>query len=103
MLNKAQAIPTIINKLKKLPPGHYIDIRTYKRNRSVVIVKTHESQLLIIENGYEKQQVMVSWASIKKTLQKLFKKEFPRSNTIRLYSMGEFNPQKLEKTNLKIL
>lgn len=101
MLDKTTAIPNIISKLDKLPDGHCIDLRTYKRNRSIVIVKRNQSQFYIIENGYETHRFAVTQESIKKTLKKLLKKEFSRSNKIRVYQMGEFNQQKINNTQLK--
>jgi len=101
MLDKSTAIPAIITKLEKLSEGHYLDLRTYKRNRSIIIVKSQENRFFIIENGYETNQFTVTLDMIKKTLKKLLKKEFPRSNKIRVYSMGEFTDQKVLGTRLK--
>ena len=39
MIDKTKIIDTVCERLEKLPLGHYIDLKTYKRNRTVIIVK----------------------------------------------------------------
>jgi hypothetical protein len=89
MIDKTKIIDTVCERIEKLPVGHYLDIRPYKRNRSVIIVKM-EKELLIIENGYFKERFLVKPEKLKKVLKTLLRKEFPRSRKIRLYVMGRF-------------
>lgn len=89
MIDKATAIPTIMRKLKNLPLGHAIDLRTYKRNRSVVIARVGENEFDVVENGYHEERFLVPMAKMKKLLKNLLKKEFPRSTKMRLYDLGE--------------
>jgi len=89
MIDKATAIPTIMNKLKKLPVGHAIDIRTYKRNRSVVIARTDEDQFDVVEKGFHEERFLLPLSKMKKLLKNLLKKEFPRSTKMRLYDLGK--------------
>lgn len=89
MIDKATAIPTIIRKLKKLPIGHAIDLRTYKRNRSVVFARIDEEQFEVVENGFHVEQFIVTMDKMKKLLKLLLKREFPRSTKMRLYDLGE--------------
>lgn len=89
MIDKATAIPTIMRKLKKLPLGHAIDIRTYKRNRSVVIARTADDEFNVVEKGFHEERFLVSMDKMKKLLKALLKKEFPRSTKMRLYELGE--------------
>ncbi|MBW2319188.1 MAG: hypothetical protein JRF24_11035, partial [Deltaproteobacteria bacterium] len=49
MIDKDKIITTVLTRLKKLPEGHYLELLTYKRNRSVVIVKVRDEELLVIE------------------------------------------------------
>ena len=90
MIDKTAMIEVVMDKLKKLPSGHYLDLRTYKRNRSVLIVKETDDNLLIIENGYFQDRFYIQTSKIKKTLKVLLRKEFPRSSKVRIYSMGTF-------------
>ena len=91
MIDKPSVIKTVLEKLAKLPVGHYLDLRTYKRNRSVIIVR-RESDLLIIEDGFHKESFTVDLSKLKSLLKTLLKREFPRSNKVRLYTMGEYSP-----------
>ncbi len=89
MIDKATAIPTIMRKLKKLPIGHAIDVRTYKRNRSVVIARTGEDEFDVVEKGFYEDRFLISLDKMKKLLKALIKKEFPRSTKMRMYDLGE--------------
>ena len=88
MIDKATAIPTIMNRLKKLPVGHAIDLRTYKRNRSVVIARVGEDAFDVVEKGFHEDRFLIPLSKMKKLLKGLLKKEFPRSTKIRLYDLG---------------
>ena len=103
MIDKTKIIDTVQERLKKLPHGHYMDLRTYKRNRSVIIVKIDEDNLLVIENGYFKERFQIRTEKLKKLMKTLLKKEFPRSRKIRLYVMGRFSEEESDQPNRKIL
>lgn len=89
MIDKATALATVLRRLDKLPLGHAIDLRTYKRNRSVVIRRAGADLFEVVENGYEVERFEVPLSKMKKLLKGLLKKEFPRSTKIRLYDLGE--------------
>ena len=103
MIDKDKIIETVMAKLKKLPVDHYIDLRTYKRNRSVLIIKKSDNDFLIIEDGYFREKSQLQFDKLKKALKALLKKEFPRSHKIRLYVMGKFNEEEVKNSNRKIL
>lgn len=103
MIDKTEIIATIFKRLKKLPVGHYLDLRTYKRNRSVIIVKRDASNFLVVENGYSYEEFSVDSVKLRKTLKGLLKKEFPRSRKIRLYTMGEYSPEKVKENLRKVV
>ena len=96
-------IETVTERLEKLPIGHYLDVRTYKRNRSVLIVKMSEDDLLIIEDGFFKERFYIKTEKLKKLLAALLRKEFLRSHKIRVYVMGKFTEEEAENTRRKIL
>jgi hypothetical protein len=85
MIDKTRIIDAVWERLKKLPVSHCLDLRTYKRNRSVMIAKLAEDDLLIIEDGYFKERFRIKPDKLKKVLKTLMKKEFPRSRKVRLY------------------
>ncbi|MBF0381961.1 MAG: hypothetical protein HQL69_13140 [Magnetococcales bacterium] len=89
MIPITSVIPTVMSRIKKLPMGHGIDLRTYKRNRSVLIVRRSNDEFEVIRNGFGKEQFNATAKEIPRLLKGLLKKEFPRSNKVRLYSVGE--------------
>lgn len=103
MIDKTKIIDTVRERLEKLPLGHYIDLKTYKRNRTVIIVKIDEKELLVIEDGYFKDRFLIKPDKLKKLLKTLLKREFPRSKKIRLYVMGKFVDEEVLNTIRKII
>lgn len=84
MLDISAAIPIISKKLKDLPVGDGLDLRTYKRDRSLVILKSSDTEYRIIEEGFAKQEFVIPAEKLGKTMKTLLKKEFPRSNKVRV-------------------
>jgi len=103
MLDKSATVQAVQNKLDKLPCGHALDLRTYKRNRSVIILKQTEDTYRFIENGFTQERFTIPAAKVKKTLQKLLKKEFPRSRKVRLYDLGPWDEANDVPPKLKTL
>jgi len=103
MIDKEVFLRFIIQKAEKLPVGHYLDIRTYKRNRSVLLIKEDEDFFRIIENGFYQNEFKSSFKELKKIFKKLLKIEFPRSHKIRVYSMGEYKEEEVKKIKRKKL
>jgi len=95
MIDKTAVIRTVRERLNKLPVGHYLDLRTYKRDRSVIIVKLEDDNFLVVENGFYQERFEVDSRSLRGLLKNLLKKEFPRSNKVRLYSMGEYDREEV--------
>ncbi|WP_291328174.1 hypothetical protein [Desulfovibrio sp. UCD-KL4C] len=54
MIDKDSAIETVMRKLKKVQIGQGLDLRTYKRDRSVVIMRSAEDSSSVIEDGFFK-------------------------------------------------
>jgi hypothetical protein len=103
MIDKTNIIEAVMVRLKSMPVGHYLDLRTYKRNRSVMVIKNTEDDMLVIEEGYSSEQFRVKSEKLKKILTALLRKEFPRSRKIRLYSMGSFTKEQALNMKRKIL
>lgn len=83
----------LLKKLEGLEVGHCVEIRTYKRNRLVRFVKLSDSRFRIHEAGYRVETFEASSSKMRKLLKSLIKREFPRSRKIRLYDLGEYNPE----------
>jgi len=103
MIDKEKILDTVTERLKNLPIGHYLDLRTYKRNRSVIIVRQSENNLLVIEDGFFREKFHINSEKLKKLLTTLLRKEFPRSHKIRLYVMEKFIEEEARNTTRKIL
>ena len=103
MIDKEVFLKFILKKVEKLPVGHYLDIRTYKRNRSVLLIKEGEDFFKIIENGFYQNEFKSSFKELKKVFKKLLKTEFPRSHKIRVYNMGEYKEAEAKKIKRKKL
>ncbi|WP_419786902.1 hypothetical protein [Pseudodesulfovibrio sp.] len=88
MIDKATAIPAILRRLDKLPVGHAIDLRTYKRNRSVVIARVGADAFELLETGFHQERITSTAAELRRWLKLLLKREFPRSTKIRVYDLG---------------
>lgn len=91
MIDKSTALESVLRKLKKLPVGHCIDLRTYKRNRSLLILHIKNGAFIIYEDGYAATTHEAELKGMRKLLKTLFKREFPRSNKIRMYELGEYS------------
>ncbi len=87
MIAKDNFITLFMKRLEKLEIGNYYDVRSYKRNRSVLVIRIWDNSFRIIENGFEKKEFEVNKNEMKKLWKTLLKREFPRSNKIRLYDM----------------
>ncbi|WP_291318484.1 hypothetical protein [Desulfonatronospira sp.] len=104
MIDKSNIIPAILERLENLPHGHYLDMRTYKRNRYLLLVKKGDDDFLIIENGFFRERFEnVPFKKLKKLLKTLLKKEFPRSTKVRVYNMGVFEEQAARNIARKVL
>ncbi|MDY6950770.1 MAG: hypothetical protein SWE60_04600 [Thermodesulfobacteriota bacterium] len=103
MIDKTRLVDTVCERLKTLPISHCLDLRTYKRNRSVVIAKVAEDELLVVEKGFFKERFRVKPQKLKKLLKTLMKKEFPRSRKIRLYVLDRFSEEEDLPMGRKVL
>lgn len=60
-------------------------MQTYKRDRSVVVLRVGEDTYRLKEKGFEENTFETDFKGLKKLLKALLKREFPRSNKIRVY------------------
>jgi hypothetical protein len=103
MIDKTRLITTVLESAAHLSKGHYLDIRSYKRNRYVLIVKNAEEEFTILVDGYCKERIRIAPGKLEKTLSRIFRREFPRSNKIRLYRMGEFDEDTCKTLKRKVI
>ncbi|MGL4991616.1 MAG: hypothetical protein ACRCYE_13695 [Sarcina sp.] len=74
-----------LKKLDEIEIGNCLDIRSYKKNRKVIIEKL-ENAFNLFEDGYRKEEFLnLTKDELKKLLKIIEKIEFPRSNRLRFY------------------
>jgi hypothetical protein len=104
MIDKNSAISTILERLDKLPLGHCLEIRTYKRNRRVLFLRVGENAWDVLQDGFGKELFEgIALEKMRKLLQTLLRKEFPRSTKIRLYALGPCDPPDTSTQERKVL
>lgn len=85
--------------MKTAPPGG-VALFSYKRNRSVAVIRQDEETFLIKEHGYIVQEVVSRTDGLSRLLKEMIKREFPRSRKVRLVKFGD--PDELENPRQKI-
>lgn len=85
--------------MKTTPPGG-VALFSYKRNRSVALIRQDEEIFLIKENGYIVQEVVSRTDGLSRLLKEMIKREFPRSRKVRLVKFKD--PAELENPRRKI-
>lgn len=103
MIDKRNLRKVLLERLAGLPEGHAVDIRTYKRNRSVVFVRLAEERFRVVVKGFEDEDFIVPEGRLPRTIRKLLSREFPRSNKVRLYMLGEHDPDADAAQSRKII
>lgn len=88
MLDKASCLPDLLRRIEALPAGHCLDLRTYKRNRSVLFRRLGPDRWLVVRRGFGDERFECGPDKLKKQLRRLLKAEFPRSTKIRVYALG---------------
>ena len=88
MINRDNFIETTIKKCELLTMGQCLDIRSYKRNRKVLIEKL-EDGFTLYEDGFEVHTFpSLSEEKLEKLLRTIEKREFPRSHKLRFYILS---------------
>lgn len=95
LVNIDTALADTLRLLKKsVPPGGVV-LLSYKRNRSIAIVKKEERLFEIREDGYEQQEIECSPETLARELKGMIKREFPRSRKVGMIRFAD--PADLER------
>lgn len=84
MLDKAIAVQEVLRRLQKMDSGESLELLTWKKDRSLLLVRQSRDEVYVYERGFAEQEYRVSSGKLKKLLKTLLKREFPRSHKIRL-------------------
>lgn len=101
MIDKSAFIKTILEKALVMPIGHYLDIRSYKRDRGLFFIRKKENHFHIIEKGFFEGTFDLPHEELRPFFKKVLKREFPRSHKIRVYNMGTYIEEKANKIKRK--
>lgn len=77
-----------LKRLDDLNIGNCLDIRSYKKNRKVIIEKLEDNYNLYEDGFYNEYYLYLSKEELKKLLKTIEKREFPRSNKLRFYILS---------------
>lgn len=100
LVNIESALKQAVSRLSRMPPPEGLEILSYKRNRSVYLMRKDEGSILIRERGFVEQELVVGLDELQKKLKPIFKTEFPRSRKVRIYHIT--NPELLEGARKKL-
>ena len=89
-----------LRSLKKSQPEGGVILLSYKRNRSLALIKINANCFRLLENGYLQEENLVSLDQLEKKLKTCIKREFPRSRKVRLVKFT--STAELEKQRQKI-
>jgi len=84
LIDIGSALPTTISRLNRLPVEHHLVLYTFKKDRSITILKLSHNTFQVTEHGFQEKVLTVETAKLRKVLKNLLKREFPRSNKVRL-------------------
>ena len=82
MINFKQAVSLLEHALKTMLTLEAIEIKTYKKDRSIILYKAADNQFIIIQHGFKQQQIRADSKTAKALLKQAIKTEFPRSNMV---------------------
>ena len=72
-------------RLKKMMPGDVLSVRTWKGDRGLTVTCTSEDCFTLAEDGFQNQtDEGLSRQMVLKALKPIARREFPRSNKLRL-------------------
>ena len=92
MIDKRSLLPELVKKVRALPIGDYLEVRSYKRDRGLLLIRLDARKIRIEEDGFERNRFEAEEADLKRLLKPLIKREFPRSNKLRVYARGPYDP-----------
>jgi len=87
LVHADNAVSLGIKTLKTDEHLNGVQVLSYKRNRSITIIKTVPTGYLVSEDGYLVESRTVKPSQLSRHLKTIFKREFPRSRKLRLIKL----------------
>jgi hypothetical protein len=72
----------VMSQLERMESGYEIELLSFKKDRSVVVMKVDDGKFRIREEGYLNGEKDLDKEALSKELKKAIEREFPRSNTL---------------------
>ena len=87
LINIETALRDAIRLIGKAPIDSGIEIMSYKRNRTVALIRLSDHRVLLREQGYVQDDTEVDLEQLSKKLKTVIKREFPRSRKVRFFKL----------------
>lgn len=100
LINIESALQEALRIITVCPAGSGIELMSYKRNRSVALIRSSDKSVILKENGYIDRTTDLEISALKKKLKAAISREFPRSRKIRFHRFSSAN--ELERIHQKI-
>lgn len=94
LINIASILDNTLRVLKKTEPPGGVELLSYKRNRSIAIIKKNTAEIRLQERGYREKEIETTMPQLTKELKAMIKREFPRSRKVRMVKFSD--PKVLE-------
>ncbi|GAB1409851.1 hypothetical protein MASR1M90_10050 [Desulfovibrionales bacterium] len=95
LVNLDAVLADTLRLVKKAEPLGGVLLLSYKRNRSIAVIRKNADTVEIREQGYEQQVVELGLEKMAKELKVMMKREFPRSRKVRMVKLSD--PAELEQ------
>lgn len=100
LANIDTALRDAIRLIQKSPVNGGVEILSYKRNRTVALLRLDEETILVRERGYLDEERTIAISTLGKTLKPILKREFPRSRKVRFFKFT--SAEELDRIRQKI-
>lgn len=100
LVNIDTALKDAIRLIARCPVNGGVEILSYKRNRTVALIRLSETSVCLREQGYVEEETVTEMSQLSKRLRVIMKREFPRSRKVRLFKFS--SPEDLLRIRQKI-
>lgn len=100
LVNIDTALRDAVRIISKCPENSGVELLSYKRNRTVALIRLSDSTIHIRENGYIVEESDIDMSELQKKLKTIIKREFPRSRKVRFFKFS--SPDELIRIRQKI-
>lgn len=100
LVNIDNIILDTVRNLKNMPVNGGLELMSYKRNRTIAVIRLDQDTFQVQQKGYVEQTLTVPADGLQKVLKKAVKKEFPRSRKVRIFKFTD--PDQLQRHHQKI-